>query len=93
MKDEDEVYEDLAYVTSLHDEGELLTLYAVVCPEHGGRIVVTARDAVEAAQAARAMNPDCPYVPLALGLAPKVAVAIAEGWAQLFGNKEQGDPT
>lgn len=60
----------MADVTRWNDEEGRLTMYAVVCPEHGGLVCSTAPEAIKAATTANAHGTGCVYLPLALTLDP-----------------------
>jgi hypothetical protein len=63
--------ENMAYVTQLNDERDMLTMYAVVCPEHGGLICRTAKEAVDGAAQANSQGHTCVYFAIALTMDPR----------------------
>lgn len=74
MFDREQALDALTIVTRLNDESYRLTLYAVICTEHGG---VIARTAIEAVNGAEASNRNalqnglpCEYHAVALALDP-----------------------
>lgn len=82
--DMDEAIDNLAAVTRWNDESGRLTLYAVVCGEHGGIIVPTAAKAIEGATDANGGPGGCVYRPLALTMDPR---ALPE-FPQLSGTED-----
>ena len=72
--DREEALDSMTRITQANDQGGRLTLYAVVCPEHGGLITATAVDALNGAELANddtnGEGPGCQYVALAITLDP-----------------------
>lgn len=72
--DLDVALDNMAHVTEANDTLHRLTVYAVVCAEHGGIIVKNSAEALEGAAQANEGAPEghtCQYVPLALALDPR----------------------
>ena len=80
MFDPEEVLETMVYNTKLNDDMARLTLYCIVCPEHGGLVVKNVGEAIEAATGANvqseALGSDCRYFPVAIGLDAELVKAI-----------------
>lgn len=68
--DKDEMLDNMTRVTQANDETGRLTLYAVVCFEHGGLIVSSAAEALEAMDPLSEGPGTCVYRALAISLDP-----------------------
>jgi hypothetical protein len=72
MFDEEKALDEMVRVTQRNDERNVLTLYAVVCSEHGGLICRNAADAIEGARESNNGPGTCNYLAVALTLSPRM---------------------
>jgi hypothetical protein len=70
MFDEEKALDEMVRVTQRNDERNVLTLYAVVCPEHGGLVCRNAAEAIEGARESNDGIGACSYIAVALTLVP-----------------------
>lgn len=75
--DAEEALDIMTQVTQMNDDENRITLYVILCPEHGGFVCRNAMEAITTAQRANTQQPtSCDYYPVAVGLSPTVVQSI-----------------
>ena len=82
--DEETALTNMVHSTERNDQERKLTMYAIVCPEHGGLVAPSMPEALAAAKTANAVpGHDCEYFAVAIGLA-------AEFVSRIFADPPEG---